>query len=90
MVRGTIDRIVDGKKAVILIEDQEDKEQLVVDKHQVPEEMRYGGCMMEFERTDDGDIENIEHLQERESNRRKRLRDKFDRLSNRLSDKEEE
>lgn len=90
MVRGTIDRIVDGEKAVILIEDQEEREQLVVDKHQVPEEMRYGGCMMEFERTDDGNIEDIKHLQERESKRRKRLQDKFDRLSSRLSDKDEE
>lgn len=89
MLTGTIDRIVDNEMAVILIENTEDREQLVIDKEQIPEDMQYGNCMIRFEKVDDENIKNIEHLEERESKRKKRLQDKFDRLSTNLSDSEE-
>ena len=90
MVRGTVDRIVDGDMAVILIEDQEEKEQLVVDKENIPEGLRYDGCMIEFEISESQKINNIEHLKESEYERRQGLEDKFDRLSSKMSESDEE
>lgn len=84
-MKGTIDRIENKSKAVILIESTDDKEQIVIDKDQLPKDLQYSGCILEFEMKD-GDPRNFKHLNSEEKNRRKRIERKFDRLSERLSD----
>lgn len=83
MIKGAIDRIVDDKKAVILIENDE-KEQIVTDKDNLPEDLRYAGCLIEFE-TEEGEITSVKHLKTEEKKRRKRLQRKFEKLSERPS-----
>lgn len=85
MIRGTIDRIVDDKKVVILVENEDNTEQIVVSKEQLPESLRYEGCLIKFKKTEDG-ISELEHLKEEEKERKERIQDKFDRLSKKLSE----
>lgn len=85
MVKGVIDRIVDDRKAVILIEDSSDREQIVTDKTNLPESVRYADCLIQFDVEDD-EITNLKHLKTEEKERKKRMQRKFDRLSSRLSE----
>ena len=84
MIKGTVDRIVDDEKAVIVIENGE-KDQMVTDINNLPVDLRYAGCLIKF-RFEDGDIINVKHLNTEEKERRKRLERKFERLSEKLSE----
>lgn len=85
MVKGVIDRIVDDEKAVILIEDSPNREQIITDKTNLPESVRYADCLIQFD-VEDGEITNLKHLKTEEKKRKKRMQRKFDRLSKRLSE----
>ena len=85
MVKGVIDRIVDDKEAVILIEDSIDKKQIVTDKTNLPESVRYADCLIQFD-IEDGEITNLKHLKIEEKKRNKKMQKKFDRLSERPSE----
>lgn len=83
---GVVDRIVDGETAVLLLEDDgETVEQLNVGVETLPADGQHEGALFEI-RVSDGTLVDLEYQPEREQNRRDRLQDKFDRLSNRLGE----
>lgn len=83
----TIDRIVDGETAVVLIEDDGDViEQFDVSVEQLPEECA-AGSVVSVTVTDD-EIVSTAARPDETTDRQKRIREKFDRLSKRLGDEE--
>jgi len=82
---GVIDRIVDGETAVILIEDDGE----VVDEYNlsvenIPSKSDEGAVLQV--RIEDGEIVQMDYLDKKTESRRQAAQDKFDRLSERLSD----
>ena len=81
-----LDRIVDGETAVLLLE----AEGTVVDEHtlevdRLPEDGRHEGAVFAVERRDET-LVGITYRPSTERDRRERAQDRFDRLSERLSD----
>ena len=79
------DRIVDGESAVVLIEDDGGViEEYNLSVEDLPTEADEGGV---FEvRIDQGEFVQMEYLQDETVARRQSAQDRFDRLSERLSD----
>jgi hypothetical protein len=85
-ITGVVDRIVDGRTAVLLLEeDGEVVEQLDVDVETLPEAGRHEGALFDCQLSE-GALAELEHRPNRERNRRERLQKKFDRLSKRLGE----
>lgn len=83
---GVIDRIVDGETVVLLLEaDGETVEQRDLDPSEIPESGRQEGAVFRVEIVDD-ELDTIEYQPDRESERRERAQNRFDRLSKRLGD----
>lgn len=83
---GVVDRIVDGKTAVILLEaDGETVEQLDVAVEELPDEGRHEGAIFELV-VDDGEIRDWQYRPATERRRREEAQDRLDRLSERLDD----
>ena len=84
----TIDRIVDQRTAVILIEDDGDVvEQLDVPVERLPESTQKEGGVVTIELTD-GEIDAIRYEPEQTRRRREAAQNRLDRLSKRLKDRE--
>lgn len=84
----TIDRIVDGRTAVVLIEDDGDiAEQLDVPVEQLPESAQKEGGVVTVELTD-GELDSIRYEPAETRRRREAAQDRLDRLSKRLEDRE--
>ena len=87
-----LDRIVDGETAVLLLEadgDVVDDLSLAVDA--LPAAGRHEGAV--FEATvdrDEGDLLEVTYRADAERTRREAMQDRFDRLSERLSDRDRE
>ncbi|APW98445.1 DUF3006 domain-containing protein [Halobiforma lacisalsi AJ5] len=84
----TLDRIVDGETGVLLLEaDGETVDQLTIDVTRLPADGRHEGAV--FAVTLEGDeLSDIEYRPEETDSRRKRLQERLDRLSSRLSDRD--
>ncbi len=81
----TIDRIVDGETAVILVEnDGEVVEEYNLPVENLPTKAGEGG-VLEL-RVEGGEIVGMDYLEGKTEFRRQAAQDKFDRLSERLSD----
>lgn len=83
---GTVDRIVDGETAVVLLEDDGE----VVEQHEVPlerlpEPAREDGSVVAVTLEDD-ELVRIEYEADETRARRKSIEEKLDRLSRRLSE----
>ena len=91
---GVVDRIVDGETAVLLLEDDETETvvaERVLDVDRLPEDGRHEGAVFDVELADDGDrLEAMTHRPAVERERREEAQDRFDRLSERLSDRDED
>ncbi|MCU4926887.1 DUF3006 domain-containing protein [Halobacteria archaeon AArc-dxtr1] len=86
--RGTVDRIVDGETAVVLIEeDGEVTEQFDVATDRLPEPAREAGGVLAVTVVD-GAFEAAEYRSEATEKRRETVRERLDRLSRDLSDTE--
>jgi len=79
-----IDRIVDGERAVLLLEaDGETVDELTVAVDRLPEPGRHEGAV--FEATvEDGTVAELEYRPGAEAERRESAQERFDRLSERL------
>ena len=85
----TIDRIVDQRTAVILIEDDGDVvEQLDVPVERLPESTQKEGGVVTIELTD-GEIDAIRYEPEQTRRRREAAQNRLERLSKRLKDEDE-
>ena len=83
----TVDRIVDGETAVILVEDDRDViEQFDIPADQLPEEAAGEGSVLTVEITDDAIME-LQYNAEATDRRRQTSQDRLDSLSSRLSDR---
>ncbi|MBP1923691.1 hypothetical protein J2751_002736 [Halorubrum alkaliphilum] len=84
----TVDRIVDGKTAVILIEDGKDViEQFDVPADQLPEEATGEGSVLTVEITDNA-IVDMQYDAELTDRRPQAAQERINRLSKRLSDRD--
>lgn len=82
----TLDRIVDGETAVLLLErDGETVDELTVDVVDLPDDGRHEGAIFEVT-VEEGTVVDLEYRPETESDRRERAQDRFDRLSKRLDE----
>ncbi len=82
-----VDRIVDERTAVVLLEEDGDVvEQLDLDLETLPEECRHEGALFDAD-VSDGALVDVKYQPERERERRERLQEKFDRLSKRLDER---
>ena len=80
-----VDRIVDGETAVLLIEDGDEVvEQFDIDSEELPDDVGEGGVLTV--EIDDGEIISMEYLEDETESRQQAAQDRFDRLSERLSD----
>ena len=85
---GTVDRIVDGETAVILLEeDGEVIEQVDVPVERLPEPARDDGGVLSVT-IEDGELVSAEYLEAETRERRESIREKLDRLSRPLSEDE--
>ena len=83
---GTVDRIVDGETAVILLEeDGEVIEQVDVPVERLPEPAREDGGVLSVT-MENGTFVDAEYLEAETRNRRESIREKLDRLSRPLSE----
>lgn len=83
---GVVDRIVDGKTAVILLEDDGAVvEQFDVDVTEVPTDARTDGSVLAVTVVD-GEFVDVEYLPEETESRLASAQERFDRLSERLPD----
>ena len=83
----TVDRIVDGETAVILVEDGRDViEQFDIPADQLPEAADGEGSVLTVEITDDAIVE-LQYDAEATDRRRQTSQDRLDRLSRRLRDR---
>lgn len=86
---GVVDRIVDGETAVILLEeDGQVIDQLDVSADRLPEPARTDGGVLSVT-VEDGEVVSITDRPDETRARRASAREKLDRLSERLSDREE-
>lgn len=84
-----LDRIVDGRSAVLLLEADGDViDELVVTVDAVPEDGRHEGAVFEVT-VDEGTLLDADYREDEERERRESTRERFDRLSERLSDREQ-
>lgn len=84
----TLDRIVDGETAVLLLEgDEAVVDQLDVDVGELPSDGRHEGAVFEVT-VDDGALSGASYRPEVTEDRRESAQDRLDRLSERLSDRE--
>lgn len=96
-----LDRIVDGETAVLLLEDDGTVvDERVLDVERLPEDGRHEGAVFDVELADDDgsleadddrfeaddDLESVSYRPSLERDRRNEAQDRFDRLSERLSD----
>ncbi|ELZ18464.1 hypothetical protein C477_10363 [Haloterrigena salina JCM 13891] len=95
-----LDRIVDGETAVLLLEDDGTVvDERVLDVDRLPEDGRHEGAVFDVELADDDsleadddgpeandDLETMSYRPSLERDRREEAQDRFDRLSERLSD----
>ncbi len=80
-----VDRIVDGEIAVLLIEDGDEVvDQFNIDSEELPDEVGEGGVLTV--KIDNGEIISMEYLENETESRQQAAQDRFDRLSERLSD----
>ena len=80
-----VDRIVDGKTAVLLIEDGDEViDQFDINTEELPEEVGEGGVLTV--QVDDNEITAMEYLEDETNSRRQAAQERFDRLSERLPD----
>jgi len=93
MIEGThnavVDRIVDGQTAVVLIEvDGEVSEQIDIEADELPKDVGEGDVI---EITiSSGTVESVHALREETQSRKEKAQDRFDQLSEKLSDKNED
>lgn len=81
-----LDRIVDGETAVLLLEDDGDAvDERVVDVEHLPADGRHEGAVFEVT-LDEETILEASYREDTERERRESTRERFDRLSERLSD----
>lgn len=84
----TLDRIVDGEHAVLLVEeDGAVVDEFVVDVEEVPAEGRFEGAVFEVEVVDD-ELEGLEYLDEETAERGEAAQERLDRLSRRLGEED--
>ena len=82
-----VDRIVDGKTAVLLLERNENSvEQLDIPVESLPQEGRHEGAVFEIDVT--LSVGGYTYLPETETERRRTAQERLDRLSKRLGDEE--
>ncbi len=78
-----VDRIVDGKTAVLLIEDGDEViGQFDINTEELPEEVGEGGVLTV--QVDNNEIIAMEYLEDETNSRRQAAQERFDRLSERL------
>ena len=81
-----LDRIVDGQTAVLLLEeDGQVVEEYTVDVETLPAEGRHEGAVFEMRVVDDS-VDDLTYRSEETTERREAAQERFDRLSERLSD----
>ena len=86
---GVVDRIEDGEIAVILLEENEQViEQVDVPVGRLPEPAQTDGGVLSV-MLEDGDIVSMEYRPDATRDRRESAQEKLDRLSEKLSDREE-
>lgn len=84
----TLDRIEDGSTAVLLLEaDGETVEQLDVDLDRLPADGRHEGAVLEVA-VEGEELREAEYLPDVTRSRRESVRERFDRLSSDLSDRD--
>ncbi len=84
----TLDRIVDGQTAVLLLEaDGETVDQLDIDVTELPADGQHEGAVLELS-IDDGHLDDADYLPETTAARTESAQDRLDRLSTRLSDRD--
>ncbi|MFC4543326.1 DUF3006 domain-containing protein [Halosolutus amylolyticus] len=82
----TLDRIVDETTAVLLLEDEGSVvDERTVDVERLPLDGRHDGAVFDVELAD-GSLRAVTHRPDAERDRRERLQDRFDRLSERPPD----
>jgi len=82
----TVDRIVDGETAVLLLEDPDSGdvfEEMTLAVGELPAAAQEDGGLLRVT-VEDGEITDLEYLHEETTARRERLQDRFDDLSKRL------
>ncbi|WP_254810726.1 DUF3006 domain-containing protein [Natronosalvus amylolyticus] len=84
----TLDRIVDGRTAVLLLEeDGETVDQLDIDVTMLPSEAQHEGAVLEIT-VEARELCEVEYLPEVTQSRKESAQERLDRLSTRLSDRE--
>lgn len=83
--RATLDRIVDGDHAVLLLEDDAGDvvDELVVDVDELPQDARTEGTILAVTVVD-GDLQSADPLPDETDRRQSAAQDRLDRLSSRL------
>ena len=80
-----VDRIVDGKTAILLIEDGDKViDQFDINIEELPQEVDEGSVLTV--QVDDNEITAMEYLEDETDSRRQTAQERFDRLSERLPD----
>ena len=80
-----VDRIVDGKTAVLLIEDGDEViDQFDINTEELPEKVGEGGVLIV--EVDNNEITSVEYLEDETNSRRQAAQERLDRLSERLPD----
>jgi len=84
----TLDRIVDGQKAVLLLEeDGETIDQLDVDVTELPSEAQHEGAILEIS-VEAGELSEAVYRPDVTRSRKESAQERLDRLSRKLSDRE--
>ncbi|WP_137290868.1 DUF3006 domain-containing protein [Natronorubrum halophilum] len=84
----TLDRIVDGQTAVLLLEENgETIEQLDVDVTQLPPEGQHEGAILEIT-VEASELCKAEYLPDATQSRKESAQERFDRLSTKLSERD--
>ena len=82
-----LDRLVDGQTAVLLLEDDgQVLEEYTVDVETLPADSRHEGAVFEMRVVDDS-VDDLTYRPEETTERREAAQERFDRLSERLSDR---
>lgn len=85
---GVVDRVVDGETAVVLIESDGDVvDQLAVSVERLPEQARDGSGVLSVT-VSEGEFVDAEYRPDETRERRESARERLDRLSERLSDRD--
>lgn len=85
---GTVDRVVDETAVILLEADGEVVEEVTVHVSQLPSEAQDDGGVLSVT-VEDSEVVSMEYREEETRERRGRIRDKLDRLSERLSERED-